>query len=379
MLVLTRQTDSDVIPVLKNHFLYRLRNRIRRDIGRFVYRQVSDPDYVYRERTYSPISIRSLVKKLPFIPDVIVAHWISDFLTVEQLRRLAIDTGAPVVWYLLDMAPMTGGCHYAWDCQGYLERCGACPALYSRDADDLSRRNWVFKSRHIRDMDLTVVAASQRLLDQATTASLFQGKRIEKILLGVDPRVFTPADRTLAKAKLGLPQDRTVVFFGSLSLKERRKGFSYLSDALRYLAQGKGIDRSRVLVITAGQELGNPSMIEEMLPHRHIGFLNGDRELASAFQAADMFVCPSIEDSGPMMINESIMCGTPVVCFDMGVARDLVHTGRTGYRAALKDSSDLARGIRSIMDQTASESQALSERCRETGITDLSQSGLRAC
>jgi glycosyltransferase involved in cell wall biosynthesis len=330
---------------------------------------VSDGEYVFRDRTYSPIrNVAAVLNKLSFRPDVIVAHWISDFITVEQLQRLATTSGAPVVWYLLDMAPMTGGCHYAWDCRGYRDRCGSCPALYSQDANDLSRRSWEFKKRHILDMDLTVVAASQRLLDQATAASLFQGKRIEKILLGVDAEIFKPADRSLAKAKLGLPHDRTVVFFGSLSLKERRKGFSYIIDALRDLVHRQGIDRNRLLVVTAGQELDNAVMLEELLPHRHIGFLNGDRALAAVFQAADMFVCPSIEDSGPMMINESIMCGTPVVCFDMGVARDLIHTGKTGYRAALKDSGDLALGIRSIMDQTAAESQAMSGRCRETGL-----------
>ncbi len=30
--------------------------------------------------------------------------------------------------YMMDMAPMTGGCHYAWDCEKYKMKCGGCPA-----------------------------------------------------------------------------------------------------------------------------------------------------------------------------------------------------------------------------------------------------------
>jgi len=62
------------------------------------------------------------------------------------------------------------------------------------------------------------------------------------------------------------------------------------------------------------------------------------------------------------------MCGTPVVSFDMGVAPDLVHTGKTGYRAELKNSADLARGIQAILDLSPEESRNMSESCRQLGI-----------
>ncbi|HEY5124202.1 MAG TPA: glycosyltransferase [Ignavibacteria bacterium] len=79
--------------------------------------------------------------------------------------------------------------------------------------------------------------------------------------------------------------------------------------------------------------------IADSLPfeYLYLGYVDNTFGIASAFQAADVFVCPSIEDSGPIMINQSIMCGTPVVVFEMGVATDLVETGITGFRAKNKD------------------------------------------
>jgi glycosyltransferase involved in cell wall biosynthesis len=69
-----------------------------------------------------------------------------------------------------------------------------------------------------------------------------------------------------------------------------------------------------------------------------------------------------------MMINEAIMCGTPVVSFDMGVAPDLVHTGKTGYRAKLRDSQDLATGITEILTLSEDAYNRMSYNCRELGL-----------
>ena len=101
---------------------------------------------------------------------------------------------------------------------------------------------------------------------------------------------------------------------------------------------------------------------------KYLGYLDNNYAIASAYQAADVFICPSIEDSGPMMINQSIMCGTPVVSFEMGVSVDLVITGETGYRAKIKDSGDMAQGISEILKLNSDNYYDLSLRCRKHAL-----------
>jgi len=125
--------------------------------------------------------------------------------------------------------------------------------------------------------------------------------------------------------------------------------------------------KEKVFLVIAGRN-DNDAFRDIPFSHKFIGFLNDDRILALAYQSADIFVCPSIEDSGPMMINEAIMCGTPVVAFEMGVAPDLVHTGKTGYRAKLRDSEDLAKGIAEIVHLSKDEYDAMSGNCRDLGL-----------
>jgi glycosyltransferase involved in cell wall biosynthesis len=99
-----------------------------------------------------------------------------------------------------------------------------------------------------------------------------------------------------------------------------------------------------------------------------MGFLKNNEELASAYQASDIFLCPSIEDSGPMMINQSIMCGVPVVSFELGVSLDLVLTGETGYRAKLRDSNDMAEGIFYFLRLADDDYLRVSKNCRDLAM-----------
>jgi glycosyltransferase involved in cell wall biosynthesis len=366
MMVMTRNTrNSDVISFWGRWSFLKFRS----DVAKYFLKLRTDPKYYFQNHSSSSVKkVTDLYGKLPFRPDIIVAHWISNFVTIENLYQLSLCAGVPVVWYLMDMAPLTGGCHYAWDCRGYMNQCGKCPALYSDEQYDLSYKNWQKKRDFTQKMHLIVVSATGWLTRQAKKATVFNGKRIEQIMLGVDAETFKSVPRDVARTKLKLPLEQKIVFFGAQSLKEKRKGTFYVIEALKSLKKQLGTDKNRTLIVTAGNISGIGSFLINNFQHKHLGFLASDRMLAKAYQAADVFVCSSIEDSGPMMINESIMCGTPVVSFEMGVALDLVHTGKTGYRAELQNSVDLAKGIKYVLDLHLNEASNMSKQCRSIGV-----------
>jgi glycosyltransferase involved in cell wall biosynthesis len=371
MLVLAKQSDdphvigmagsldtSERLRWLWNKLLFRWHKRFR-----------TSP-YFYIE-TGSLFQVDRLIAALPFKPDAIVVHWVSTFLTADMMRQLSASTGAPLYWYMMDMAPMTGGCHYAFECKGYMKQCGHCPQLrYGRNEFDISNRQWQLKFSNFRTTDITAVVGSSWLMRQAMESSIFSERPIKQIMLGLDANVFKPAAQADARATLGLPGDRKIIFFGAQSIHEERKGLVYLVDALNQLyatLEDNPDLRKNILVVIAGY-WGKAGTLEMRFEHRYIGALQGDTMLAAAYQAADIFVNASIEDSGPMMINESILCGTPVVSFDMGVAPDLVHTGRTGYRARLRDAADMAAGLRSLLEMDADSIQAMRTECRRLGV-----------
>ena len=56
------------------------------------------------------------------------------------------------------------------------------------------------------------------------------------------------------------------------------------------------------------------------------------------------------------------------MCFEMGVAPNLVHTGKTGYCAQLKNSEDLAKGIKCVLDLSSDKANMISKQCSNLGL-----------
>ena len=88
---------------------------------------------------------------------------------------------------------------------------------------------------------------------------------------------------------------------------------------------------------------------------KFIEYVKDYRLLKLLYQASNVFVNSSIEDSGPMMVSEALACGTPVVGFDMGIVNNMIISDYNGYKAKLKDSNDLAIGIKKILDLSEEE------------------------
>ena len=66
-------------------------------------------------------------------------------------------------------------------------------------------------------------------------------------------------------------------------------------------------------------------------------------DLVELYQRTDIFLCASIEDSSPMMLQEALLCGVPAISFDTGIARQFIEDGKQGYvvpRYDIKDFED---------------------------------------
>jgi len=97
------------------------------------------------------------------------------------------------------------------------------------------------------------VAASSWLHQQARHAAVFKGKRVEQILLAVDPTVFKPGSKDFYRRKFGLPTDKKIIFFGCQKTHDRRKGMSYLLEALTLIAASSGPLKNNINVAVAGE------------------------------------------------------------------------------------------------------------------------------
>ena len=51
--------------------------------------------------------------------DFIFIHWLGGFINSYDIKRLYDATGAKIIFSMMDLESITGGCHYPWTCTKY--------------------------------------------------------------------------------------------------------------------------------------------------------------------------------------------------------------------------------------------------------------------
>lgn len=296
--------------------------------------------------------------------DVVNLHITAGFIDFRAFFE-NVPEHTPVVWTLHDMYAFTGGCHYDYGCGRHTESCGLCPQLGSVEEEDLSREIWTRKHEALSEVPtdrLHIVAPSSWLADEARRSSLFGRFPVSHVPYSLDPQSFVPVDRTTARAELGIPQDATVVLFMVDSLLTRRKGYAVLAEALNGLEDVAGL-----LLVSVG---GNRPQIEEKFDHLHFDFVSDDGKVTALYNAADLFVLPSLEENLGQTVLEAMSCGTPVVGSDVGGIPDLARPGETGELAKPGDPESLRDAISKLLDDPE-DLKRLSANCRRVAVEEF--------
>ena len=301
---------------------------------------------------------KSILKKIGIKPDIIVFTWCDYFISPKVIYDLYKKTGAKIVISLTDAHFIGGGCHFPCDCTQYETGCQQCPVL--KDSKP-TRQLYNEKVRYLSNMPMKLVGSSYDLM-RARKTKFFQEKEMKPII--IVPEIPMNMKQVEARKHFGFADNVFVIMCGGASLRDKRKGFSLFLAALRKFAKSINENRQVVLLLLGkGQiELTNNFNNQEISVVQP-GFLDM-KELFMAFYASDLFASTSIDDSGPVMVNYSIACGTPVLSFPVGAAQDLVKDEETGYMAKFLDVDDLARGIEKFYFMDKREYQRYSENCR---------------
>ncbi len=173
----------------------------------------------------------------------------------------------------------------------------------------------------------------------------FPPERIVKIPGGADTERFVPGPKAAARAALGLPPDRPLLL--SIRRLAPRMGLDNLIRAMpavlrvspgaHLLIGGKGPEQERLSRLI--QSLGLQDCV------RLLGFIP-DAALAAYYQAADLFVLPTLALEGfGLVTTESLSCGTPVLGTPIGATPELLTPLDPRLIAPSADPAGLADAI----------------------------------
>ncbi len=294
--------------------------------------------------------------------DVVHLHALQGgWFSYPTLPWLVRDKAAVVT--LHDMWPFTGHCSYSFGCERWLTGCGSCPHLdtYPAARRDATHIEWHLKRKLWARSDPTVIAPSEWLADQARR-SIFGDSDVHVIPYGLDLQVFSPRDRAESRTRLGLPADTVVVLYAAASVSDRRKGADLVPPVLAAVPDAVKAACFVVLMGDRGQDTAT-ALRDSGYRVRHLGFVSDDDAKAWVYSAADVLLFPARADNSPLVVLESLACGTPVVSFAVGGIPEDVRDGETGRVVAPNDLPAMTAALAEVVvDQ---ELQArLRPRCR---------------
>jgi glycosyltransferase involved in cell wall biosynthesis len=326
---------------------------------------IYDPNYCYfsKEETSANVSAEQIIKQVGFIPDFIFAGMTSDFMNSTDVLNLQKITQAQVYNIAVDMNHFTGGCHYAWDCRGYIDGCTIdCPAIRSEFGKSLAKINFDTKFKNAKEGNFKIIAGSGWTLKQAKESKIYEKQAfIPNINSLIDTKLFNAKNKEIAKRIFDFDSSKFYILAGCANANEPRKGFPYLTEALKILELQLTVEqKNRIVLLVVSQDTPQEFKLLNFEKQK-LEYITDYRLLVLLYQAVDLFVNTSIEDGGPMMVSEALACGTPVVGFDMGVVNNIVVNNYNGYKAKLKDSRDLAKGIKEILNLSKEEYKVFSE------------------
>lgn len=299
----------------------------------------------YGPRTlFSPLWIPANVHRHThkLSPDVIHLHWVGDgFFPLYSIKRLPY----PIVWTMHDCWPFTGGCHLPGTCVRYRDECGKCVQLKSNAKNDISRYCHARKKDVLRGKRIVFAAPSVMHKQRSGQSSLLADQRIEVVPNSVDVNIFKPRNKKEALKIFGLPSPSRVLLFGGIAAtSDRNKGYDLLRSTLKMLPKAD----SPTFILVVGSEGADTEGIP--YPVRFLGTISDEAKMVSAYNAADVFVSTSREESFSLMTLEALACGVPVAGFPVGAVPEMVRHKENGYIAKSFDVNDLAQGINWILE-----------------------------
>ena len=306
-------------------------------------------------------------------PDCIIIFWRSRFINYSEIYNLKKRTNAKIVFFPLDMELLTGGCHYPWDCKGFLlKKCEGCPASITKKTERIISKNYNYKEYYLELIKPIVIACTAELKNYIDKSTLFSKSETISSVIGIDPLVYKPRNNEKLRDRYKIPNDKIVLLFGASDLEDERKGFNLLLKALISVKKSQPETLKKFVLLIVGKSDKNEFNSMPM-DFRKLEFIKNDKDWAEIYNLADFYLSISQEDVGPMMINESLMSGTPVISFNIGVAQDLIQEDRNGFLIGPPSVTGLIELLMKLSSYDKKYIQKMKNNARNFAIKHLNQ------
>lgn len=287
-----------------------------------------------REQTFKTslgrlgISMRVLRPYLAKV-DLIHLHWTQHaFLSLRTLEELC-KLGLPVVITL----------HDYWWAQG-IEQMETKPSELSAPLRRLDRQVRQRKAELMAYYPIHWVTVSSSLANEVSRSPIIPRLGVSTIGNVLSAHYYQQAQSQGSRDTDG--QSPYQILFVAARVDDPIKGWSYLTEAMRQLAELAGEQRAQMQLILVGV-LSDRTLLKQIpIPVEHLGSISDAERLSSLYTESSVLISTSERESFGQTLLEALACGTPVIARDSGGPADIVIEGVNGALVAHDKPQEMA-------------------------------------
>jgi len=192
----------------------------------------------------------------------------------------------------------------------------------------------------------TIVAISQNTKKDIINLFNIPEKKIKIVYNGVDRFLYKPRDKNLCRQELGLSADKYILL--NVGTENDRKNIMTLLKAMKIISEKI---KNVVLIRIGKQSEASKKYIRENKLSNHVQYFSYVKNLNFFYNAADVFVFPSIYEGFGLVVLEAMASGCPVVTTNESAIPEVVGD------AAIKvsdpfDPDDFYHAIKKLYDSS---------------------------
>ena len=203
----------------------------------------------------------------------------------------------------------------------------------------------------VRNVDAIIVPGTMsrdfHIKQGAATEKVFIAPNIVNNEMFIQKSSKFKKEKERFKQELNIQNEKIILFVGQLI---KRKGVEYLIKAYKSLKD----EYNAVCLVIIGdgvlkKELEEICIKEDIKDVHFTGWVPEEQKIIY-YSIAELFVLPTLEDLCPLVINEAMACGLPVISTKAaGCAVDMILPGKNGFVVDAADEKQLYSAMEKII------------------------------
>ena len=292
--------------------------------------------FIGKNRYLNSLNMFSTVNLKELKSDIIHLNWTGqELISIDEISKIK----KPIIWTIHDMWVPNSTEHFLDN-----------PNKKKYTLVDLNKnllKKIIFKKKTIlyKKKNIHFIANSKWLRDFTLKSDLTKKCKVNVIYNPIETNIWKRKNEKFSKKNLKLEINKNYILFGAHGgFSNFRKGGDLLIKSLKQL----DVNKKNIEIIVLGGDF-NASQIFDNYKF-HFRKLEKDRIRQVMYHsAAILTVCPSRAESLPQFVVETILCGNPVVSFDVGGIKEIVEHKVNGFIAKPFNTKNFANGIKFCM------------------------------